>query len=84
MAYNIINSEIAGLETTMTYITETQATNLYDYLIDECSPLVRIGDLTYLPSRVLKTVDPIAYRCGLLDYLDGHDLTTDEDEASAN
>ena len=42
----------------------------YDEMIDDCTPMVKVGSLEYLPSRVLKEVDPIAYRCGLNDYLD--------------
>jgi hypothetical protein len=42
----------------------------YDEMIDECTPMVKVGNLEYLPSRVLKELDPIAYRCGLNDYLD--------------
>tara|TARA_R100001082_G_C4234642_1_gene104720 strand:- start:98 stop:325 length:228 start_codon:yes stop_codon:yes gene_type:complete len=42
----------------------------YNNMIDDCSPMVRIGNLEYMPSEVLKRVDPIAYRCGLNDYLD--------------
>tara|TARA_R110000751_G_scaffold245206_1_gene345226 strand:- start:14 stop:241 length:228 start_codon:yes stop_codon:yes gene_type:complete len=43
---------------------------MYDEMIDDCSEEVKIGNMTYSPSRVLKEVDPIAYRCGLNDYLD--------------
>jgi hypothetical protein len=42
----------------------------YDEMLDDCYPMVKIGNLGYSPSRVLKEVDPIAYRCGLNDYLD--------------
>ena len=41
---------------------------LYDDMLDDCYPMVKIGTLEYLPSRVLKEVDPIAYRCGMNDY----------------
>ena len=41
----------------------------YDELID-CGPDVIIGNMSYAPSRVLKLVDPIAYQCGLNDWLD--------------
>ena len=43
---------------------------LYDEMLDETNPVVVIGGLTYLPSQVLKEVDPIAYRVGFADYLD--------------
>ena len=41
----------------------------YDEMLDECTPIVKVGMLEYLPSRVLKEVDPIAYRCDLSDWL---------------
>jgi hypothetical protein len=40
-----------------------------DYL-DESQPEVSVAGYSYLPSRVLKDVDPIAYRTGLADYAD--------------
>ena len=41
----------------------------YDDMLDECTPIVKVGMLEYLPARVLKEVDPIAYRCDLSDWL---------------
>ena len=65
----------------MKYLSEYKALNLYDDMLDECYEEIKIGSLTYLPSQVLKEVDPIAYRCGFIDWLDSENLTTDEDEA---
>lgn len=31
-------------------------------MLDECCEPVKIGTLEYLPSRVLETVDPVAFR----------------------
>jgi len=42
---------------------------LFDQCLDENDP-VRIGSLEYTPSHVLKQIDPIAYRCGVNDYVD--------------
>jgi hypothetical protein len=44
----------------------------YDDMLDEIST-IKIGSLTYSASYVLKNIDPTAYRCGLLDYIDGID-----------
>lgn len=41
----------------------------YDQMLDECYPDVEICGMTYAPSRALRLVDPIAYRCGLGDWL---------------
>lgn len=43
---------------------------MYREMLDECFPMVKIGNLEYYPSKVLECVDPIAYRCGFTDYLD--------------
>lgn len=43
----------------------------YDEMLDECYDVVTIGNLTYSPSEVLKKVDPIAYRCSMVDWTDG-------------
>ena len=40
-----------------------------DYL-DSCYPEVSVAELKYQTSRVLKEIDPTAYRCGLCDYID--------------
>lgn len=45
----------------------------YDDWLDEISGEVTIGSLSYSASRVLSQVDPIAYRCGFSDYVDGLD-----------
>ena len=44
-------------------------TERYDEMLDECH-----GDFMGMnASYILKGMDPTAYRCGLLDYLDGLD-----------
>ena len=44
-------------------------TERYDDMLDECH-----GDFLGMnASYILKEMDPTAYRCGLLDYLDGLD-----------
>jgi hypothetical protein len=57
------------METTRPTITIDDAYMMYDNMLDECFETVRIGSLTYAPSDVLRKTDPIAYRCGFLDYI---------------
>jgi len=45
----------------------------YDDMLDELGD-VTIGTLSYSASRVLEEIDPVAYRCGLTDYVDSIDL----------
>ena len=65
----------------MKYIHEHEAEALYNELIDECNPIIKIFGGEYLPSRALKELDPIAYNCGFTDWLGAENLTTDESEA---
>jgi len=49
----------------------------YDEFLDEMTGEVKIGSLTFDASRILKELDPTAYRCGLNDWLGGEDKTED-------
>tara|TARA_R100000781_G_scaffold110566_1_gene76108 strand:+ start:7807 stop:8007 length:201 start_codon:yes stop_codon:yes gene_type:complete len=42
----------------------------YDEMLDEIYPEIKIGTLTFSPSRVLRELDPTAYRIGLSEYED--------------
>jgi hypothetical protein len=63
----------------MTLISEQEAIERHDEMLDEVCELITIGNLNYLPSDVLKAVDPIAYRQSLLDYLDSENLELEEE-----
>lgn len=41
--------------------------DFYDDLLNEAG-IFTIGKLEFLPSDILKALDPIAYRCGLADF----------------
>ena len=43
----------------------------YDAVIDEINPECMVNGFGYSPSDVLKALDPVAYRCGFADWLDG-------------
>lgn len=49
-------------------LTEAEAEDLYRCFLDEWE-VVRICGYEYSPSVALKAVDPVAYRCGLVDYI---------------
>jgi hypothetical protein len=49
----------------------------YEEALDEQGDIV-IGSLRYSPSYVLKEVDPIAYDCGLNDYIDSLEIEPEE------
>ncbi|MCR6713129.1 MAG: hypothetical protein NVV57_10725 [Demequina sp.] len=55
------------------YTTIDEALSVYDEALDEA-----YGEpMGYQASRVLKAVDPIAYRCGFHDWLDGEGVVSD-------
>lgn len=42
----------------------------YFDVLNDCYESVEIAGITFDPADILKQLDPIAYRCGLRDYLD--------------
>lgn len=60
-----------------TFTTWQEAEESYDEILDQ-SGMVGIGSLSYAPSQVLRAVDPIAYRTGLLDYVDAEGIDSDD------
>lgn len=54
----------------MKTMTEGEAYAMYDDMLDECNPEIKIGYITLSPSRVLEECDPIAYHCGFSDWID--------------
>ena len=57
-------------------ISERQAAEMYDEMLDDCEGPVELCGMTYSASHVLREVDPVAYRCGFNDYVDS--LTDDD------
>ena len=58
-----------------TYNTVQDALTAYDDMLDECHP-DQIMDIQ--ASRILREIDPTAYRCGFHDWLDADGIDTDE------
>ena len=54
-------------------LTELDVDSMYDEFLDECYSLSNVGGpfSHMLASKVLRQCDPIAYRCGSTDWLDG-------------
>jgi hypothetical protein len=44
--------------------------DFYDDLLNECYGEIVLGNLTFSPSEIIKTLDPVAYHQGLLDFED--------------
>jgi len=49
-------------------ISEHEAYERFDDMLDECHEDVKICGIPYTTSRALKEVDPTAYRCSFSDY----------------
>jgi len=64
----------------MRYIEESAAHEMFNEALD-CEGAVTVAGMEFLPSRILAEVDPIAYRCGFIDWADAEEITTDESEA---
>jgi hypothetical protein len=58
--------------------TETKEEEMFDEMLDECYPVVKIGYMEFYPSQILKNCDPIAYQIGLSEYMDS--LEEDEED----
>jgi len=43
---------------------------MFDEMLDDVYPVVKIGDVTFYPSQILKQCDPIAYRIAVSEYED--------------
>lgn len=63
----------------MAKLQDYELEELYKDFIDETTEPVKIWGMEYSPSQVLQDVDPIAYRVGFNDWLDGLDHCEDCD-----
>lgn len=54
----------------MSITSWSEAVELYDEMLDVNHGYVSVAGLEYATSRVLKSLDPIAYREGLFAYVD--------------
>jgi hypothetical protein len=43
---------------------------IYRDMLDESGPEVHVAGLSFMPSRVVEELDPVAFRCGVNDYVD--------------
>lgn len=55
-------------------LTPLDTEELYVNMLDECCGEVEIAGYTFQTSRALKELDPTAFRCGLVDYIDSLSL----------
>lgn len=49
----------------------------YRDFLDDCYGEIDVCGMKFQASRALEELDPTAFRCGLLDYVDGMDINDD-------
>ena len=62
----------------MSYTTISETVAEYDSMLDECYPDLTIAGYVYDTARALDALDPIAYKCGWLDWCDAEGIDTDD------
>ena len=55
----------------MRELTEDLLKEIYDEMLDECSGSECSMCESYGRARILAEIDPVAYRCGMVDFQDG-------------
>ena len=55
----------------MNQLTDHDLHETFDDCMNDCEEQVKVCGLTMDPADVLKTMDPVAYRCYFNDWLDG-------------
>lgn len=56
---------------------EQLAHRLFDDYLDEIYPPYIIAGCEYIPSEILKEVDPVNYRCAFNDWCDSENIEVD-------
>lgn len=57
-------------------ISETVAA--YNDMLDEVYAWSDVAGINFAPSDILRELDPIAYKCGWIDWCDAEGIDTDE------
>ena len=53
-----------------TKLTPVDGEEMFEELLDECYPEVKVGNCTFSPSRVMKELDPVCFNIGVQENLD--------------
>ena len=56
------------------HYSEQDMVDQFEGMLDEVYGTVSVAGMEYGTARALKDLDPIAYRCWLLDYIDGAEV----------
>lgn len=58
--------------------TISETVEAYNEFVNEITGPVTILGIEYDAARILNTIDPIAYKCGWIDWCDAEGIDTDE------
>lgn len=59
------------------FATISESVAAYDEMLND-QEWPNVAGMAFAPSDILRELDPIAYKCGWLDYMDALDVDTDE------
>ena len=62
--------EICSGEQGVDKMTEQEAIELYEEMLDDGQEWPKVAESHFAPSRILKNLDPSAYRGGLANFID--------------
>lgn len=65
------------------FTTWSEAEQSFDDMLDEITGPVKVGSLEFVASRVLREMDPIAYRVGLHEFIDSEGIDSDDLEGES-
>jgi len=65
-----IEQRIEEIKEEINTLENNENTEEYDDMLNDCYPEVKIGNMTFSPSDVLKNCDEVAYDMGLSEYND--------------
>lgn len=62
----------------MSYTAVSETVAAYDEMLDELHDHPEIAGVSFYPSSILNEMDPIAYKCGWIDWCDAEGIDTDD------
>lgn len=71
---NSINEQIENLQSQLDHFEYEVSEKEFNDFLDECYDMVTVAGMEFYPSDVLKSCDPIAYRCSKLEYESNYDV----------
>ena len=71
---DVINSQIENLQSQLDNFEYESSESEFDDFLDECYESVTVAGMEFYASDILKSCDPVAYRCAKNDYDSNFDL----------